>query len=158
MQHSSSYLPLGSKETGGRAVERPINTSAAAHNGLSIIVWRCYRSTRLGSEVSRVRSESQPSVCVCFGVCGCIRLFVTPRIVAHQAPLSMRFSRQEYRSGLPFSSSRGSSQPRDRTHISCTGRWILYHWAAWETQFSVLSEDKSRLGINQALKWVIRQG
>ena len=28
--------------------------------------------------------------------------------------------------------SRGSSQPRDQTHISCIGRWILYHWAAWE--------------------------
>ena len=28
--------------------------------------------------------------------------FVTPRTVAHQAPLSMEFSRQEYWSGLPF--------------------------------------------------------
>ena len=28
----------------------------------------------------------------------------TPRIVAHQAPLSMGFSRQEYQSGLPFPS------------------------------------------------------
>jgi len=27
---------------------------------------------------------------------------VTPWAVAHQAPLSMGFSRQEYRSGLPF--------------------------------------------------------
>ena len=27
---------------------------------------------------------------------------VTPQIVAHQAPLSMEFSRQEYWSGLPF--------------------------------------------------------
>ena len=26
-----------------------------------------------------------------------------PRTVAHQAPLSMRFTRQEYWSGLPFS-------------------------------------------------------
>ena len=25
--------------------------------------------------------------------------------------------------------SRGSSQPRHQTHISCIGRWILYHWA-----------------------------
>ena len=25
-------------------------------------------------------------------------------------------------------SSRGSSKPRDWTHISCIGRWILYHW------------------------------
>ena len=32
-----------------------------------------------------------------------IRLFATPRIVAHQAPLSMGFPRQEYWNGLPFS-------------------------------------------------------
>ena len=31
-----------------------------------------------------------------------IRLFATPPSVAHQAPLSMRFSRQEYWSGLLF--------------------------------------------------------
>ena len=30
-----------------------------------------------------------------------VRLFVTPWTVAHQAPLSMEFSRQEYCSGLP---------------------------------------------------------
>ena len=34
---------------------------------------------------------------------GGIWLFATPRTVAHQAPLSMEFSRQEYWSGLPFS-------------------------------------------------------
>ena len=28
--------------------------------------------------------------------------------------------------------SRGSSPPRDRTHTSCIGRWILCHWATWE--------------------------
>ena len=32
----------------------------------------------------------------------CVRLFVTPWTVAHQAPLSV-FPRQEYWSGLPFS-------------------------------------------------------
>ena len=31
-----------------------------------------------------------------------VQLFVTPWTVAHQAPLSMGFSRQEYSSGLPF--------------------------------------------------------
>ena len=35
----------------------------------------------------------------------CVQLFVTPRTVAHQAPLSMEFSRQESWSGLPFPSS-----------------------------------------------------
>ena len=47
--------------------------------------------------------------CVCVCTCtlsqlSCIQLFATPWPVAHQAPLSMEFSRQEYWSGLPFSS------------------------------------------------------
>ena len=33
-----------------------------------------------------------------------VQLFATPWTVAHQAPLSMGFSRQEYWSGLPFPS------------------------------------------------------
>ena len=33
-----------------------------------------------------------------------VRLFATPWTVAHQAPLSMGFSKQEYWSGLPFPS------------------------------------------------------
>ena len=33
-----------------------------------------------------------------------VRLFATPWTVAHQAPLSVGFSRQEYWSGLPFPS------------------------------------------------------
>ena len=43
---------------------------------------------------------------------------------------------------VAISSSRGSSQPRDQTCISCQtgdasgffaiGRWILYHWVTWE--------------------------
>ena len=33
-----------------------------------------------------------------------VRLFATPWTIAHQAPLFMGFSRQEYWSGLPFPS------------------------------------------------------
>ena len=44
------------------------------------------------------------SRCVCVLSCfSHVRLFVTPRTVARQAPLSMAFSRQEYWSGLPCS-------------------------------------------------------
>ena len=32
----------------------------------------------------------------------CVWLFATPWIVAHQTPLSMEFSRQQYWNGLPF--------------------------------------------------------
>ena len=35
----------------------------------------------------------------------CVQLFVNPWAIAHQAPLSIEFSRQEYWSGLPFPSS-----------------------------------------------------
>ena len=34
----------------------------------------------------------------------CVQLFVIPCTVAHQAPLTMGFSKQEYWSGLPFPS------------------------------------------------------
>ena len=34
----------------------------------------------------------------------CVQLFATPWTVAHQAPPSMEFSRQQYWSGLPFPS------------------------------------------------------
>ena len=34
----------------------------------------------------------------------CVRLCVTPWMAAHQAPLSLGYSRQEYWSGLPFPS------------------------------------------------------
>ena len=46
-------------------------------------------------------------VCMCAQSLRCVHLFETPWTVAHQAPLSMGFSRQEYWSGLPFSYSRG---------------------------------------------------
>ena len=41
-------------------------------------------------------------VCVCLQSPGFIRLFVTPWTVTHRASLSTEFSRQEYKSGLPF--------------------------------------------------------
>ena len=42
----------------------------------------------------------------------------------------MGFPRQEYWSGLPWRSisfSKGASQPRDWTWVSCIGGWTLYH-------------------------------
>ena len=41
----------------------------------------------------------------------CVWLFATPWTVAHQAPLPMGFSRQEYWSGLPFPSPRDLPDP-----------------------------------------------
>ena len=41
----------------------------------------------------------------------CVRFFTTPWTVAHKAPLSMGFSRQEYWSGLPFPPSEDLPEP-----------------------------------------------
>ena len=40
-------------------------------------------------------------VCLCAQLLSRVQLFETPWTVAHQAPLSMGFPRQEYWSGLP---------------------------------------------------------
>ena len=79
-------------------------------------------------------------MCVCVCVCARARMFsrvnffATPWTIACQATSCVEFSRQEYWSGkVPFS--RGSSQHRDRTHvshISCIGRPILTTSATWE--------------------------
>ena len=43
---------------------------------------------------------------------------------------------------VAISSSRGSSWPRDRTHISCTGKKILHHWATtYHKIHPILSEQ-----------------
>ena len=54
-----------------------------------------------------------------------VQLFaMTLWTVAHQAPLSMAFCRQEYLSGLPFPSPGDLPKPEDRTHVSCIGRQV----------------------------------
>ena len=56
------------------------------------------------------------------------------RTAAYRAPLSMGLSRQEYwLEWVAISCPKGSSPPRDRTCVSCIGRWILYYNASWES-------------------------
>ena len=92
-------------------------------------------------------------------------LFATPWTAAHQAPPSMGFSRQEYWSGVPLPSpmeytvhgilqarilewvafpfSRGSSQPRNRTQVSCFVGGFFTSWARKSTTplFSRISQQ-----------------
>ena len=59
-----------------------------------------------------------------------VRLYVMLWTVALKTPLSMGFSGQEYWSGLLCPASKGSSRPRNLTHVSCVscaGRQIFYH-------------------------------
>ena len=64
----------------------------------------------------------------------CVTL-VTPWTVSHQAPLSLGFFQARILEWVAVFFSRGSSQPRDQTHISCVsciGRQILYPSATQE--------------------------
>jgi len=54
-----------------------------------------------------------------------LQLFAVPWIVAHQAPLSMGFSRQEYSSGLPFPTTRDLPHPEiEPVSPSLAGRFF----------------------------------
>ena len=66
-------------------------------------------SQLLGMHSGGVGEEGGGCVCVCVCVCvcsllSCVRLLATPWTVAHHAPLSMEFFRQEDWSRLPFPS------------------------------------------------------
>ena len=64
-----------------------------------------------------------------------VQILTTPRTIAHQAPLSVGFPKQEYWSGLPFPSLGDLLDPEDlldQTYVSRIGRQILYHLAVWE--------------------------
>ena len=60
--------------------------------------------------VQDVCSSRVVKECVCLSLSH-VQLFATPWKVAHQAPLSVEFSRQEYWSGLPFPSPGDLSNP-----------------------------------------------
>ena len=58
----------------------------------------------------------------------------------HMDSLSMEFFRQEYWRGLLFPSAGESSQPRERTCVSCVsciGRWVLYHYCYLGSHFQI---------------------
>ena len=76
-----------------------------------------------------------------------VRLSPTPWTVARQAPLSMEVLQASILEWVAMTSSRGSSQPRDQTCISCVsciaGRFFT-HRATWEAPCShctVQTED-----------------
>jgi len=54
--------------------------------------------------------------------------FATLWTIALQAPLSMGFFSQEYRSGLPCLPPRDLPDPEIKSaSLTCIGRWVLYH-------------------------------
>ena len=83
----------------------------------------------------------------------------------------MGFSRQEYWSGLPFSSSRGSSQPRNWTEVSRFAGGFFIDWATreaihsliqWKSTFAdnllyICTKSSTQRWINKAV-WCFQAG
>ena len=67
----------------------------------------------------------------------CVWLFVTSWTIVCQGIFQARIL-----DWVAISCSRGSSWPRDRTCISCTGRGILHRWATWEARISIKKREK----------------
>ena len=77
----------------------------------------------------------------------CVWLFVTPWTVACQVPLSMAFARQEYWSGLLLPHP-GDLPTQESNPCLLLGRWILYHWAAWEAHRKYWVGQKVCMGFS----------
>ena len=90
---------------------------------ISSLLWYCCRKVKLLSYVW---------------------LFVTPWIVAHQAPQSMKFSRQEYWSGLPFPS---------QMHESEKWRWSHSVMSYSETPWTAAHQAPPSIGFSRQEYW-----
>ena len=66
-----------------------------------------------------------------------VRLCATPQMAAHQAPLSLGFSRQEHWSGLPFPSPMHACMLGHFSRVQlCATPWTAAHQAPLSTGFS----------------------
>ena len=89
------------------------------------------QQTRYKRELPETNKER---FAVCFLLASRVQHFATPWTVAHQAPLSMGFSRQEYWSELP---------PPSSADLPNTG--IELSSPAWQTDSSSFSHQRATL-------------
>ena len=77
-------------------------------------------------------------LCLCAQSLSHVWVFATPWIVACQGSSVHGISQARILEWVAISFSRGSSLPKDQTHVSwfsCIDRWILYNCATWEALF-----------------------
>ena len=81
-----------------------------------------------------------------------VRLCVTPQTAAHQAPLSLGFSRQEHWSGLPFPPAFHLSQHQGffSNELALPIRWPKY----WSFSFSISPSSEYSVLISFRMDWL----
>ena len=100
-------------------------------------------------------------VCVCVSMCACSVVcgLVTPwTVVAHQAPLSIGFSRQEYWSELPFPSPGDlpnlGIEPKSLASPALAGRFFAAN-ATWEYICICINMEEAMAPHSSTLAWKI---
>ena len=68
--------------------------------------------------------------------------FLWPHDCSPSGPSDHGISQEKTLEWVAISFSRGSSQPRDWTQVSCISRHILYHWATREALLGKLQNTK----------------
>ena len=80
------------------------------------------------------KDQNRLHVCTCAQSLSRVQLFAAPGTVAHQAPLSTEFSRQEYWSGLLFPSPGDFPHPGIKSSSLATAGGSFTTSATWEAQ------------------------
>ena len=106
------------------------------------------RSLYKMTEIQLFWLEMSETMRVCYSLSR-VQLFATPWTVAHQAPLSMEFSRKEYWVGC-HSLLQGIFSTQRSNPISCIARGLFTVWATREAQWEVIPKNNGK--INYRLK------
>ena len=87
----------------------------------------------------REETSCHQRVCVCVCVCVCVRTHIQscltlcdPMNCSPPGSSVHGISQVKILEGVAISYAWVSSRPRNRTCISCIGRWILHHHGTWE--------------------------
>ena len=114
---------------------------------IQLNIWPCFLQTFVFSFQYRMHVLSPH----------CVWLFATPWTVGCQTPLSIWILQARTLQWIAKPSSRGSSQPRDWTQVSCIAGGFLTVWATREAHYSMMKISKlsSQKKIWGKLKYVL---
>ena len=125
-QPTPVFLPGESHGQGEPSGLQSMESQRVRHNWVTNTQTHTYEIYWLYKLFSNQVILEQKQVLMCAQLLSHVWTFVTPWTAAHQAPLSMGFLRQEYWSGLPFSTlGIFPTQVLNPCHL--LGRQILYH-------------------------------